>query len=131
MATHSSFLAWKIPWTEEAGRLQSMGWQRVRHDWATSLTHCRHMPQVSVFVIFFLEMSLFCLHFWSVFFLKNLIFFFFKHFRDSFYCLLVSAVCDGKSNVICIVCSPISHVSIFLWLLLRFALYILLLSVWP
>ena len=32
MATHSSFLAWRIPWTEEPGRLQSMGSQRVRHD---------------------------------------------------------------------------------------------------
>ena len=31
MATHSSALAWKIPWTEELGRLQSMGLQRVRH----------------------------------------------------------------------------------------------------
>ena len=37
MATHSNILAWKIPWTEEPGRLQSMGSQRVRHDWATSL----------------------------------------------------------------------------------------------
>ena len=32
MATHSSILAWKIPWTEEPGRLQSMGSQRVGHD---------------------------------------------------------------------------------------------------
>ena len=32
IATHSSILAWKIPWTEEPGRLQSMGSQRVRHD---------------------------------------------------------------------------------------------------
>ena len=32
MATHSSSLAWKIPWTEEPGRLQSMGSQRVGHD---------------------------------------------------------------------------------------------------
>ena len=32
MATHSSILAWEIPWTEEPGRLQSMGLQRVRHD---------------------------------------------------------------------------------------------------
>ena len=32
MATHSSTLAWKIPWTVEPGRLQSMGSQRVRHD---------------------------------------------------------------------------------------------------
>ena len=32
MATHSSILAWRIPWTEEPGGLQSMGWQRVRHN---------------------------------------------------------------------------------------------------
>ena len=32
MATHSSTIAWKIPWTEEPGRLQSMGSQRVRHN---------------------------------------------------------------------------------------------------
>ena len=38
MATHSSTLAWKIPWMEEPGRLQSMGSQRVGHDWATSLS---------------------------------------------------------------------------------------------
>ena len=37
-ATHSSTLAWKIPWTEEPGRLQSRGLRRVRHDWATSLS---------------------------------------------------------------------------------------------
>ena len=37
MATHSSTLAWKIPWMEEPGRLQCMGLWRVRHDWATSL----------------------------------------------------------------------------------------------
>jgi len=35
MATHYSILAWEIPWTEESGRLQSMGLQRVRHDSAT------------------------------------------------------------------------------------------------
>ena len=34
MATHSSTLAWKIPWTEEPGRLLSMGSHRVRHDWS-------------------------------------------------------------------------------------------------
>ena len=38
MAPHSSTLAWKIPWTEESSRLQSMGLLRVRHDWATSLS---------------------------------------------------------------------------------------------
>ena len=35
MATHASILVWKIPWTEEPGRLQSMGLQRVGHDIAT------------------------------------------------------------------------------------------------
>ena len=35
MATHSNILAWEIPWTEEPGRLQSVGLQRVRHDSAT------------------------------------------------------------------------------------------------
>ena len=38
MATHSSTLPWKIPWTEEPGSLQSMGSLRVGHDWATSLS---------------------------------------------------------------------------------------------
>ena len=38
MATHSSTLAWKIPWMEEPGGLQSMGSLRVGHDWATSLS---------------------------------------------------------------------------------------------
>ena len=37
MATHSSILAWRIPWTEEPGGLQSTGSQWVGHDWATSL----------------------------------------------------------------------------------------------
>ena len=50
MEPHSSTLAWKIPWMEEPGRLQSMGSVRVRHDWATSLPlftfmHCRRKWQ--------------------------------------------------------------------------------------
>ena len=38
MGTHSNILAWKTPWTDEPGRLQSMGSQRVGYDWATSLS---------------------------------------------------------------------------------------------
>ena len=38
MAPHSSTLAWKIPWAEEPGRLQSIGLLRVGHDWVTSLS---------------------------------------------------------------------------------------------
>ena len=39
MATHSSILAWRIPWTEEPGGLQFMGSQRVRHNWEMAHTH--------------------------------------------------------------------------------------------
>ena len=49
MATHSSTLAWKIPWMEEPGRLQSMGSQRVRHNWATEHTpHPRIFPKMGI-----------------------------------------------------------------------------------
>ena len=41
MTTHSSILAWEIPWTEEPGELQSKEWQRVGHDLAT-----KHSTQV-------------------------------------------------------------------------------------
>jgi len=40
VAPHSSTLAWKIPWMEEPGRLQSMGSRRDGHNWATSLSYC-------------------------------------------------------------------------------------------
>ena len=43
MATHSSILAWGILWTEEPGGLQSMGSQRIRHDWVTN-TETEHRP---------------------------------------------------------------------------------------
>ena len=42
MATHSSILAWEIPWTEEPGGLQSTGSQRVRHSLATKQQHLDH-----------------------------------------------------------------------------------------
>ena len=55
MATHSGTLAWKIPWMEEHGRLQSMGSLRVGHDWATSLSlftfmHWRKWQPTPVFL---------------------------------------------------------------------------------
>ena len=61
MAPHSSTLAWQIPWTEEPGRLQSMGPLRVGHDWATSLSlfpfmHWRRKWQPTS--VFFLENSM-------------------------------------------------------------------------
>ena len=47
MATHSSILAWRIPWREESCRLQSMGSQRVRHDWVTSISLSLSMCNVN------------------------------------------------------------------------------------
>ena len=41
IATHSNILAWKIPWTEEPGGLQSMGLKRVKHDWVTFFSHAK------------------------------------------------------------------------------------------
>ena len=60
MATHSSILAWKIPLTEEPGRLQSMGSQRVGHDWVTSLhlhTCCYLKQPFKVSRLFILPMG--------------------------------------------------------------------------
>ena len=48
MATHSSILAWRIPWKEEPGGLQSMGLQRVGHDQVTSL-HFKKIPEQAYF----------------------------------------------------------------------------------
>ena len=47
MGTHSSTLAWKIPWTEECGRLQPLGSQRVGHNWTTSLCFFSFTPDTS------------------------------------------------------------------------------------
>ena len=50
MATYSSILAWRIPWPEEPGRLQSMGSQRVRHNWTTNtFTSCSLWAASQVF----------------------------------------------------------------------------------
>ena len=51
MATHSSFLAWRIPWTEEPGGLLSTGWQRVSHD-GSDLART-HILYIFVFQFFY------------------------------------------------------------------------------
>ena len=53
MATHFSILAWRISWAEESGGLQSMGLQRVRHNWVCVHTHA-HVHIHTVWVILFL-----------------------------------------------------------------------------
>ena len=53
MAIHSSILAWRIPWTEEPGGLQSMGSQGVRHDLATEyILKISHWPYIVNTVLF-------------------------------------------------------------------------------
>ena len=47
MATHSGILVWRIPWTEEPGRLQSMGSQRIGHNWATHTHTFFFLPEIS------------------------------------------------------------------------------------
>ena len=53
MATHSSILAWEIPWTEKPGGLQSMGWQRIRHNWANEHTHNIYYLNCTCFIVIF------------------------------------------------------------------------------
>ena len=60
MAIHSSTIAWKIPWTEEPGRLQSTGSQRIGYDWATSLTYriaqlVKNLPAIQESLVQFLD----------------------------------------------------------------------------
>ena len=57
MVTHSSILAWRTPWTEEPGGLQSMGLQRAGHDWATN---------TFVFIILLLTVSVMSFLLWTV-----------------------------------------------------------------
>ena len=60
VATHSSILAWRIPWTEEPGGLQSTGLQRVRHDWRDwAHTHAYTCP---VFIHSSVDRRLGCFH---------------------------------------------------------------------
>ena len=51
MAPHSSTLAWKIPWTEEPGRLQSMGLQRVKHDRAIKQQQIRQLFSKKICIV--------------------------------------------------------------------------------
>ena len=52
MTPHSSILAWRIPWTEEHGELQSIGSQRVGHDWATEHLVLNYTHLTQIFLIF-------------------------------------------------------------------------------
>ena len=68
MATHSSTLAWRIPWREEPGRLQSMGSQRVEHNWVTSLLLFKTNSLTS-FSIIILTLEIDCLFIQNIYLL--------------------------------------------------------------
>ena len=51
MVIHSSILAWSIPWTEERGELQSMGLQRVRHNWVTKQQHIMCVWEFTFYIL--------------------------------------------------------------------------------
>ena len=87
MATHSSILVWKIPWTEDPGRLQSMGSQRVGHDWATSLS-LSYSKTENFIIIFFFERNWtdFSLHF---------------HLWNSLICKCIKYLFTYKFGLIC------------------------------
>ena len=76
MATHSSVLAWRIPWTEEPGRLQSSGSQRVRHDWR-DLAHMLNLLR----------------NFQTVFQSSCIILHSYGHMSDQFLCILTNSWC--------------------------------------
>ena len=59
MATHSSILTWRIPWTEKPGGLLSLGLHRVRHDWS-------HLARIHAPSLFILFVSIFCLLIFSI-----------------------------------------------------------------
>ena len=56
MVTHSNILAWRIPWTEEHGGLQSVGFQRVRHNWNDLA--CKHIIYDILYIIFITYLSI-------------------------------------------------------------------------
>ena len=61
MATHSSMLAWRIPWTEKPERLQHVGSQRVRHDWMTNTILYNNASKISSSLPVFLVVNSLCL----------------------------------------------------------------------
>ena len=132
MAVHSSILAWEIPWTEEPGRLQSMGSQRVRHDLATEQVHCFYSvitlqmsPSSDFFILVIVHFSfLFSIWFFSLYFFAAVFCLFIcfkgnhncflKHFYD---CSLQSM--SDNSNIWCT-----SVLASFLFLLIQLVIFL-------
>ena len=78
MATHSSTLAWRIPWREKPGRLLSMGSQRVEHDWATSL----HLSILCIAFLWDSDENLLFPVLWPLLSFPNLLAYWVQHFHS-------------------------------------------------
>ena len=101
MATHSSTLAWKIPWMEKPGRLQSMGSQRVGHDWDTSLSLAYiYIYFIDVTILWYFSLPVLSLLFIPAHFLSVFPFYFFSKESSNGHSRLTSVRRNG--NVICL-----------------------------
>ena len=90
MAIHSSILAWRIPWTEEPGRLPSMGSQRVGHGWETNIL------SLSPKILFFLYLiSIKLLRYFTLFSCQAWIF---NTLKPSIYFPLIAHIKSGHAN---------------------------------
>ena len=96
MATHSCILAWRIPWTEEPGGLQSIRLQRVGHDLATE-----QQQHVLFCFVFFCNFKLFIL-FWGMA-INNVVVVSGEHQRDSAICIHVSILIKPISHPGCLI----------------------------
>ena len=113
MAIHSSTIAWKIPWAEEAGRLQSTGSQRVGHDWETSLWWDRSVSASYIFISS-VSVSPYWLRTSNIYLFPNLcIKLEFKKVGMMFYLCQLDLRENGWVQIF-----PFTHCSIFSWLTL-------------
>ena len=107
MATCFSILAWKIPWMEEPGRLQSMGLQRVRHDWVISPHFISSYNTLDIVSHSIILLKLPC---WRIFITKNLLF---LEFLTFFLVSLTHNSGDWKSEIKEPACSGSGAISLW------------------
>ena len=96
ITTHSRILAWRIPWTEEPNGLQSMGSQRVRHDWATdTYTQYSWFTMLCWFQVYNKVYTYTNIHCFQVLFPYRLL----QNTEQSSLCCILSPCCLGVFNV--------------------------------
>ena len=118
MATHSSTIAWKIPWTEEPGRLQSMGSQRVGHNWVTSLSLftllSKQVTMLRVYSYFHNRYSKNAIHY--ILLMTHFLKMFWKHFLYIRTCVCISIYTIHRSVYVCVYLHYFSVTAIYKFL---------------